>query len=327
MNRRIGAVLIIICLLTGVFTGCTTEHIPFFKHPQGGLSKTEPSTDADIPAGPATDPAATDPSATDAPTRPVSPVFSGITFTTADAALASQNTTNPSVSSKRPDLTELVLRQLDLDLSGAEPTVLIVHTHGTESYKEHASSEWRTQDTESNMIALGDRLAQLLTRAGISVLHDRSLHDYPIYNDAYDNSRRSVEDYLQAYPSIQVVLDLHRDAVALSDGSQWAPTVTVDGQKVARMMMVVGSNEYAGTPHDWQENMAMALKLQVLLEKQVSGITRSTMLKKSRFNQDLSSGAVIVEIGTAGNTFDEAMRAVPYLANALIQLMYGANHT
>lgn len=329
MNRRIGVMLILICLLAGIFTGCSPDggKLPFFKHPQGGLSKTEPSTDTDIPVGPATSPSTTAPSATATPTQPIIPVLPGITFTTADAALASQNTTNPSVSAKRPDLTDLVLRRLDWDLSGAEPTVLIIHTHGTESYNEHASSNWRTQDKGANMIALGDKLVQLLTQAGISVLHDRSLHDYPSYNDAYDNSRKSVEDYLQAYPSIQVVLDLHRDAVALGDGSQWAPTVTVDGQKVAKLMMVVGTNEYASEPHDWQENMAMALKLQVLLEKQVSGITRSTMLKKSRYNQDLSSGAVIVEIGTAGNTFEQAMGTVPYLANALIQLMHGANNT
>lgn len=330
MNRKkpgtiVGVIVIVIGLLVGVFTGCTLVEgvtIPFFRHPQGGFTKPDGTVGAQPTTGPTTSP-------TTDPTIPVGPVVpTGIVFTAEDALLATQNTTNSAISSQRPDLKKLVLKELDWNLSGSEPTVLIIHTHGTEAYQEYAGTKynWRTQDKSANMIAVGDYLAALLTQSGISVLHDRELHDYPSYNDAYGNSRTSVQAYLKKYPTIQVVIDLHRDAVLTSSGSQWAPTVTVDGQKVAKLMMVVGANESGGvSQHQYQENMAAALKVQVLLEKQVSGITRSTMLKKSRYNQDLLPGSLLVEVGTAGNSLEEAMRAVPYLANALVELMYGAN--
>lgn len=232
---------------------------------------------------------------------------------------------------EQPDLEALLLQPLQWDLSIEEPTVLIVHTHASESYEKQEgqqyeeSSDYRTLDTAYNMVAVGDRLAELLEQAGIGVIHDRQIHDHPSYNDAYTNSRSAVEDYLQTYPTIQVVLDLHRDAVLLNDGSQFAPTVTVAGEQVAQLMLIIGSDG-SGAEHPlWAENLSAALKLQVLLEKNAPGITRTSILRTQRYNQDLSTGAMLIEVGAAGNTIDEALGAVPILAQALIALMYGAN--
>lgn len=231
----------------------------------------------------------------------------------------------------RPDLEALLGKELDWGLSGEAPTVLIIHSHSSESYTKLAgqsyseTANYRTLNEAYNMIAVGDLLTKLLTEAGIAVVHDRQIHDYPSYTEAYNNSRSAVREYLIQYPTIQVVLDLHRDAALNPDGSQYATSAVVNGEKVAQLMLVVGSNASGSNHPGWQENLAAAVKLQAVLEKNAPGITRQTILRAQRFNQDLSAGALIVEVGSAGNTLQEAFGAVPVLAQALVELMYGAN--
>lgn len=308
----IGAALIIFGILAGVCLAAAWQEQPgregpLLRLPQGGFSKPQQTPPA-LPAGPAEEAA--------------------VSFSAADGRLAVLRPADDCPY--RPNGEQLLRQRLDWSLKGEEPTVLIVHTHASESYtplpgEEYTqTTDFRSLDTEYNMVALGDRLTALLEQAGIVVLHDRRIHDYPSYNSAYSNSRSAVQRYLADYPSIQLVLDLHRDAVLLADGSQYAPTVTVDGQQVARLMLVVGSNA-SGTIHpNWEDNLSIALKLQVLLERQAPGITRPTILRAQRFNHDLSPGAMIVEIGAAGNTRQQALAAVPYLAQAIIALCYGS---
>ena len=175
------------------------------------------------------------------------------------------------------------------------------------------------------MVAVGDLLAKLLEAAGIGVIHDRQTHDYPSYNSSYNNSRKSVKEYLEEYPSIRLVLDLHRDAMERSDGSQIATSATVDGEKSAQIMFLVGTDESGNYHPDWQDNLALAAKLNVLMEGIAPGITRPSTLRAQRFNQDLGMVALLVEVGAAGNTLTEALRAIPVLAQAIIALKNGAN--
>ena len=209
--------------------------------------------------------------------------------------------------------------------------MLIYHSHACECYTKEPGQQYQQQDNcrttarEYNMVAVGDALTALLEAAGITVIHDRQLHDEPYYANAYTNSRRSVESYLQEYPSICLVLDLHRDAAILANGGHYATRATVDGQPAAQLMLVVGT-DYAGGMHpNWSENLALALKMQAVLEKNCPGITRAITLRGSRFNQDLLPGALLIEVGASGNTLEEALRAVPVLADAIIALQYGAN--
>ncbi len=228
--------------------------------------------------------------------------------------------------SNPPDIATLLLRKLKLSLAGSEPTVLIIHTHATECYKKSPGedytwyADYRTTDESYNMLSVGEALALQLEEAGISVIQDRTLHDHPSYVDAYDNSAAAVRKYLKEYPSIQLVLDLHRDAAEKSDGSQYASYVLVDGEKTAKMMTVLGTNN-----PNWHLNAALAAKMQVLMEKDAPGITRETVLRPLRYNQHYSTGSLLIEIGTAGNTHDQVLRAVPILADAIIALMNGAN--
>ncbi len=226
------------------------------------------------------------------------------------------------------DLSALISQALDWDLTGDDPAVLIVHTHGSESFSPITdyvpSSPYHTLDTDHNMISVGAYLAKKLEAAGISVLHDTTMHDRLSYDAAYNNSRKSVQDYLAEYPSIRLVLDLHRDAYEDANGNQGAQTVFSNGSAIAPLMFVVGTN-YGGLEHpDWQENLALALKLQSQLEDICPGICRSLNLRTQRYNQDLSAGSLLVEMGSSGNTRQEVLRAADMLATAIIYLAKGS---
>lgn len=221
------------------------------------------------------------------------------------------------------DVLSLLQTPLVWDLTGEEPTVLIVHSHGSESYQNTAKTSYRTLDTGDNMISVGERLVKELAKRGIRAVQDPTMHDQPSYNKSYTQSRKAVKSYLEKYPAVRLVLDLHRDAIADSKGNQLGYTVKVDGEKVARMMLVVGTDASGKKHPNWQENMAMAVKLHAQLQKQVSGICRPISFRRQRFNQDLSSGAVIVEVGAAGNDRAEAIKAMEVLADGIAALAHG----
>ena len=229
-------------------------------------------------------------------------------------------------SDHRPDLQALLTQKLVWNLRQDAPTVLIVHTHATETYTQEEitySGHYRTLDTEYNMVSLGKELARVLRQGGISVIHDTTLHDHPDYSGAYDATRKTIEGYLQKYPSITMVLDLHRDAAQTTSG-QMVTSATVGGQKSAQLMMVVGTDGYGNYHPDWQENLSVALKLTALLEQTNPGISRPIDLRAERFNMDLRNGSLLVEVGAAGNTHQEAMIAVNALAQSILQLSQGS---
>ncbi len=228
----------------------------------------------------------------------------------------------------RPDLEALMACPLDWDLTGKKPAVLILHTHATESYTKDGenyeeSSAYRTLDEGYNMLSIGDVVAEMLEAAGIAVIHDRQLHDYPSYNGSYIHARHTISELLKQYPRVQLVLDLHRDAAG--DGrNQLRTEAEVEGKISAQLMFVVGTNASGQTHDAWEDNLALALKLQAQLERQAPGIIRPLNLRAQRFNQDLSPGALLVEVGAAGNTRTEALVAAEQLAQAIIALSRGA---
>ena len=225
-------------------------------------------------------------------------------------------------STEDPDIPALLAQPLRWNLRGEEPTVLIVHTHTTESYTRvdepyTESAAWRTADEAYNMVAIGEIVKHILEENGIPVIHDRELHDYPSYNGSYTRTRRVIQDYVNQHPSIQLVLDLHRDAAG-EGSNQMRTSATVDGEPSAQLMLVMGTN-YDSYP----ENLSLALKLHAQLEQQCPGITRPLQLRAARFNQDLCPGSLLVEVGAAGNTHPEARRAAEQLAEAIVALAEG----
>lgn len=222
-----------------------------------------------------------------------------------------------------PELESRLTAPVELTLNDGQPRVLILHSHTTESFQQTAdryeeSSPYRTLDPGHNMLALGELVAEILESAGIGVIHDRDFHDYPSYNGAYSHAAASTRAYLEEYPTIELILDLHRDAADTPTG-QMATSCTVGGEKAAQLMFVLGTDKRLNHP-DWEENLSLALKLQVLLEKENPGICRSLTLSKNRYNQHLGKYALLIEIGAAGNTLEQAKLAARELGEAIAQL-------
>ncbi|MBQ3530047.1 MAG: stage II sporulation protein P [Oscillospiraceae bacterium] len=270
-------------------------------------------------------PAPTEPSAPDdtTPTDPVQEILIP-TFSAQDAEGLKINCS----FSHTADVPRLLTQPLQWDLTGSKPTVLILHTHGTESFAPTGeyveSTPYHTTDTANNMISVGAYVAELLEKGGISVLQDTSLHDTPSYNAAYTNSRKSIEDYLQEYPSIRLVLDLHRDSFEDEAGNQLVQTVFSQNTTYAPLMFVVGTDNSGLTHPNWQNNLSLALKLQTQLEDICPGICRDISLRAQRFNQDLCGQALLVEVGASGNTRQEALRSAGLLAEGILSLAHGS---
>ena len=241
-------------------------------------------------------------------------------FTADDAALV----TVRNIAGVSVDVGALLEQPLDWDLTGSQVSVLVLHTHATESYTPvhgetyEASADYRTLDTGHNLVSVGNLLESLLTQGGIGVVHEEELHDYPSYDGGYERARETIQSVLARESRIRLVLDLHRDAAVDEYGNQFSTACTVKGRNSAQIMLVVGVGHPA-----WQENMALAVKLTAQLEKMYPGITRGIILRTYDYNQDLSPGALLVEVGAAGDTRQQALVAAEALSEAIIALAKG----
>ena len=205
------------------------------------------------------------------------------------------------------------------------PQVLIVHTHGSEAYtmppgQEYVeSSECRTTDCNYNVVRVGDELAAALEEAGLSVIHDTTLHDYPQYSGAYDRSLATINSYLEQYPTISFVLDIHRDAISDAEGNMYKVVSNVAGVNAAQMTFVIGTDG-GGLEHpDWRENLKLAAAVQQRLLEDYPTLMRPITVRNSRYNQHVTTGSLLVEMGAAGNSLDEALLSARLLGQALAE--------
>ena len=224
------------------------------------------------------------------------------------------------------DKTDLLLTPLHME---PEAQVLIVHTHTSEAYtpepgwEYEQSAQFRTLDPARSVVRVGEELAMALRRQGIGVIHDATFCDSTDFPHAYERSFDVIEAQLAEHPSIQIVLDIHRDAMVDSEGNAAAVTCDLDGG-CARLMLVVGTDEGGLYHPNWQENLSFALKLQALLDRNAPGLCRDLSLRPERFNQHFTPCSLLVEVGAAGNTLAEALPAARYLAQALAELIQTA---
>ena len=205
------------------------------------------------------------------------------------------------------------------------PQILIVHTHGSEAYtmppgeEYEASGECRTTDCNYNTVRVGDELAATLEEAGLSVLHDTTLHDYPQYSGAYDRSLASINSYLEQYPTISFVLDIHRDAISDGEGNMYKVVSNVAGLNAAQMTFVIGTDG-GGLEHpNWRENLKLAAAVQQNLLDDYPSLMRPITVRNSRYNQHVTTGSLLVEMGAAGNSLDEALLSARLLGQALAE--------
>lgn len=204
--------------------------------------------------------------------------------------------------------------------NSASPQVLIYHTHTTESYDCSA----RSTDPAKSVCAVGDRIAEQLQAAGIGVAHDKTCHDYPAYDGSYDRSFATMQKNLKKYPGIQVTLDIHRDSMHRSDGTMLKTTAVVGGKKAAQIMILAGCDD-DGTLHfpNWECNLRLALRLQKALAEDAPGLTRPLDFCARRYNEHVTKGSLLIEVGTDANTLEEAEYSGSLLGKSLARVLNG----
>nr|WP_325184398.1 stage II sporulation protein P [uncultured Oscillibacter sp.] len=213
-------------------------------------------------------------------------------------------------------------------LTEEEPQILILHTHGSEAYTPAPGTEvvwsgdYRTTDTRYNVVKVGDEMAAAFGEAGISVLHDRTLYDYPSYSGAYDRALAAIQSYLAQYPSIRFILDVHRDAIEDGQGNQYKVVSPIEGVgTAAQMTLVVGSDGSGLTHPDWMENLRLAVALQQDILAEYPTLMRPLLLRNSRYNQHATTGSLLVEVGAAGNAPEEAALAGRLFAQRMTEVL------
>ena len=214
-----------------------------------------------------------------------------------------------------------------IELNSDEPQVLILHTHATETYQPDGNLWFdkafaaRTNDRSRNMCAVGAAMARVLNEAGIITLHDETLHDSPSYTESYARSAETAKAYLAQYPSIKIILDVHRDALG-DENTRIKPLCTLEGQNTAQIMLIAGcDNGGSVSLPRWRENLAFAAAWEAQMEGSFPGLTRPVLCGYRFYNQGLTTGSLLVEVGGHGNTLEEALRAGEYAAQALAALL------
>lgn len=192
----------------------------------------------------------------------------------------------------------------------SEPQVLIYHTHTTESFEPYvrdfydANFNYRTTDETKNIVMVGEEICRQLEAAGIGVIHAKDIHDYPSYNGSYARSRETITPILEQYPSIKVVLDIHRDAIA-SEGTAYQPFAVINGKEAAQIMIISGCDDGTLGMPNHMKNFRFASYLQQQLESDYPGLTRPILFDYRKYNQDLTTGSLLIEVGSHGNTLEQ----------------------
>ena len=218
-----------------------------------------------------------------------------------------------------------ILPEIRLKEYSAEPQVLIAHTHSTECFepysRDYYDSEYstRTQNPERNIIAVGDALAQELAAHGITVLHDCTIHDHPAYSGAYDRSEETIRAALEEHPEIKIVIDLHRDAIENPDGSRIAPVAEIDGRSAAQFMIIAGCDDGRFNMPDYMENFRLACLIQRSAERLYPDLARPVLFDYRNYNQHITTGSLLIEVGGHANSLDEALYTGKLLGEAMAQ--------
>ena len=223
------------------------------------------------------------------------------------------------------EILKVLKQSPNIKAADGKPQVLIFHTHATESYELEdlgyyiKGSSARTTDEKYNMLRVGDEIVKQLEEAGIGVIHDRQLYDHPSYNGAYNRSAETIKKYLKKYPSISVVLDIHRDAIG--NDVRVKPTAVINGKKAAQIMIISGVDDGTMNFPNWRENLKFASALQTRMEKDYAGLTRAVMVCHRRYNMYLSNNSLLIEMGGHANTLDEAIYSGEMLGKSLVKVI------
>lgn len=219
-------------------------------------------------------------------------------------------------------LTDEILNPSGLEYNKSD--VIIFHTHTcesytpTEAYPYEESGTFRTIDLNYSVSRVGDSLTDQLTSYGFNVIHNKTYHDYPAYTGSYGRSMETVQGILNEKPNTDIIIDLHRDAIA---DTTYAPSVQIGDEIASQLMFVIGTDG-GGLEHpNWQQNLKFAISVQKKANELYPGLFRSILLRNSRYNQQLGKAACIIEVGATGNTLEQSMTSMKYLAKVLDEVL------
>ncbi len=214
------------------------------------------------------------------------------------------------------DINSILNDKPKIDMGIMGPKVLITHTHATESYARDGAEVYdvtegdRSEDVTQNVVAVGNKLYEILNSYGIDTLHDKILHDKPSFNGSYAHSLNTVTEYMEKYPTIQIVFDIHRDSIVYDDKTKARTVSVIDGKPAAQLMFVVGTDEKGLYNPDWRDNLTAAIHFQREIAGKYPSLMRRINLRKERFNGHTSKASMIIEVGTSGNSLNEAIYGI-----------------
>lgn len=236
----------------------------------------------------------------------------------ASVGLSLNNATNYEV-----DIDSMCAESMGFAIDSDGPQVLIVHTHTTECYDgdEMAGETERSTDENCNVIAVGNVISDTLESYGIKTYHDTTYHDYPSYQGAYTRTLGTITSILQQYPSIKMVLDIHRDAFIYADGTKLRVSTEQNGKPTAKVMLVCGTDSMGLEHKNWRENLKLAAKIQNAAEIMYPGLMRPIDLRTERFNMHTTLGSLLLEVGSNGNTLQEAKNGAECVARAMAAVL------
>lgn len=189
--------------------------------------------------------------------------------------------------------------------------------HQVHGYEYEATGNYRTTNLNYSVARVGTELTNYLKEKGFNVTHNTTYHDYPAYSGSYARSLNTLEGLLEG-KNTQLVFDLHRDAVGSSN--EYAPTIKINDNYVAQIMFVIGTNG-GGLEHpNWVQNLKIAVKIQEKANEMYPGLFRPIIIRNSRYNQHLTNGSSIIEVGATGNTMEQCILSMQCLSNVLAEV-------
>lgn len=217
------------------------------------------------------------------------------------------------------------LLEKNITLTKASDKILLYNTHTSESYSnsekyqfEYSGGTMRSLDAKYNMLAIAKELNSNLKEKGFYSIHNTTPHDYGTYTSAYAKLRVTVQEALSQMQGAGIVIDVHRDATA---NLAYRPVANVNGIEVAQLMFVMGVGSNSVKNPNWQDNIALAIQIQLLADKIYPGLFKPMMIRNSVYNQDLNKYSMLIEFGATGNTIEEVKLSTRCLTN-LLNIMY-----
>ena len=224
-------------------------------------------------------------------------------------------------NSSKKELTDDMLNPEGVSVNTKK--VLIYHTHTSESYTPSEkynytqTGNFRTTDLNYNVTKVGDELQRQLESYGITVIHSKTFHDYPAYNGSYSRSLKTAEALLKENQDADIVIDLHRDAIS---DSTYAPKVKINDEYCSQLMFVIGTDVSKSINTNWNQNLKFAIKLQKKANELYPGLFKPIILRNGEYNQHIAKASCIIEVGSTGNTLEESLASMKYLAKIISEL-------